>query len=76
MKIVKAYTRHYCDNGHTGAYVEWEDGSCTEGDAVEMPDTKISRFGGRTTMPVGVHMQSLFNRAIREGLTIGRERWR
>jgi hypothetical protein len=33
MKIVKAYTRHYRDNDDRKAYVEWADGSRTEGEA-------------------------------------------
>lgn len=31
--ITRAYVRHYSDNGQTKAYVEWSDGSRTEGHA-------------------------------------------
>jgi len=30
-KIVKACIRHYSDNGQTTGYVDWSDGSRTEG---------------------------------------------
>lgn len=63
-KIVRVFTRKYHDNGQCTAYVEWSDGSRTEGAA---------RSYNR--MPIGKHMVALFERAIREGLTIGREDW-
>lgn len=56
-RITAAYVRHYRDNGQTTAYVEWADGSRTEG------------------CLSGMHMQALFERARREGLTIGRQVW-
>jgi len=31
-EIDRCYIRHYSDNGQTKAYVEWSDGSRTEGD--------------------------------------------
>ena len=31
-QIKRAYIRHYSDNDQTTAYVEWSDGSRTEGD--------------------------------------------
>jgi len=30
--IKRAYVRHYSDNNQTTAYVEWSDGSSTEGE--------------------------------------------
>ena len=66
MKIVKAYTRYYSDNRQLTAYVEWENGSRTEGPAENYHGIPI---------PIGTHMGQLFDRALREGLTIGRERW-
>jgi hypothetical protein len=66
MKITKAYTRRYRDNGELKSYVEWSDGSRTEGDA--------KMYHG-IPLPCGVHMGALFDRALRDGLTIGRETW-
>lgn len=31
LTIKRAYIRHYSDNGQTLAYIEWNDGSRTEG---------------------------------------------
>jgi hypothetical protein len=59
QRITRAYVRRYDDTGQTKAYVEWADGSRTEGN------------GDR----LGVHMQALFDRARRHGLTITREDW-
>lgn len=64
--IVKAYTRHYRDNGHLAACVGWSDGSRTEGAA--------ERYHGML-IPSGAHMGALFDRALRDGLTIGKEVW-
>lgn len=55
----RAYVRHYTDNDQRTAYVEWSDGSRTEGNG----DTP------------GVHMLSLFTKAQREGIRIERETW-
>lgn len=66
LTIVKAYTRHYCDNGQTMAYVEWSDGSRTEG--------KAENYHG-VPIPVGLHMGALFDRALRDGLMITHEVW-
>lgn len=65
-KIVKAYTRHYRDNDSLKAYVEWSDGARTKGDA--------HRYHG-LVLPSGIHMGALFDRAIRDGITIRREVW-
>ena len=61
-QIIKAYIRHYTDNGQTTGYVEWEhteeDGNArTEGD------------------PDGAHMSALFRRAEREGVHVTYETW-
>lgn len=61
--ITRIYIRHYSDNGQTMAYVEWSDGSRTEGHVKD------------ATGALGIHMQALFDRGIREGLTIERETW-
>ena len=63
-QITRVYTRHYSDNGQTKAYVEWSDGSRTEGDA---------RYHNR--VPIGDHMYVLFERAKRDGVKIERETW-
>lgn len=63
-KIARIYTRHYSDNLQTTAYVEWSDGSRTEGPA---------RHYNR--VPIGTHMQALFERGLRDGLAIERETW-
>jgi hypothetical protein len=62
--IIRAYTRRYSDTGQCKAYVEWCDGSRTEGEARSY-----------NQMPIGEHMRALFDRALREGLTIERETW-
>lgn len=64
--IKSAYTRHYTDNGMRMAYVEWTDGSRTEGKAVLYHGVMI---------PASEHMGALFDRAIANGITIGRETW-
>lgn len=64
--IKRAYTRHYRDNGQLVAYVEWADGSRTEGEAY--------LYYGKA-LPEGEHMGALFDRAIREGLTVTHEVW-
>lgn len=65
-KIVKVLIRHYSDNGQNSSIVEWGDGSRTEGAAVDYHGVLI---------PVGIHMGALFDRAIREGLTVERQVW-
>lgn len=64
--IKRVYTRHYRDNGSFKAYVEWGDGSRTEGDA--------ENYHGEL-IPADPHMGGLFDRALREGLTVEREVW-
>lgn len=64
--IVKAYIRHYRDSGQRKSYIEWSNGARVEGDAMLYHGIPI---------PVGEHMVALFDRALRDGLTIGRETW-
>ena len=64
--IVKVYTRYYRDSDQLTAYVEWANGSRTEG-AAEM-------YHG-LAVPSGEHMGALFDAAIRKGLTVTREVW-
>lgn len=66
LTIVKAYTCHYRDNGQRKAYVEWSNGARTEGNA--------ELYHG-IMVPVGSHMGALFECALRNGLTIGKEVW-
>ena len=65
-QIARVYTRHYRDNDSLRAYVEWGDGSRTEGKAEIY-------HGGR--VPVGAHMGALFDRALRDGLSVTHETW-
>jgi len=62
--IIRAYTRRYSDTGQCKAYIEWSDGTRTEGEARSY-----------NKVPIGAHMQALFDRALRDGLTIERETW-
>ena len=66
MQIKRVYTRHYRDNNQRTAYVEWADGSRTEGPADDYHGVLV---------PCGVHMGMLFDKALRDGLTIERETW-
>lgn len=66
MKIKRAYTRHYRDNDQRSAYVDWADGSRTEGEAED--------YHG-ILLPVGMHMGLLFERALAQGLKIEHEIW-
>lgn len=70
-KIKRIYVRRYRDNGQVCAYVEWADGSRTEGAAFKhcrrSPLPYLASFGP--------HMHALFARAKREGLTLEKETW-
>lgn len=66
MRIKRIYTRHYRDNDQSRAYVDWEGGARTEGEAKDYHGVLV---------PCGVHMGALFDRALCEGLTIEREVW-
>lgn len=70
VSIQKAYVRHYRDNGQTTAYVEWTDSRGKTG-RTEGP----AEFYHGLLIPAGPHMGALFDRAIREGVTVGREVW-
>jgi hypothetical protein len=65
-KIKRVLTRHYTDNDQKTCYVEWSDGSRTEGPA--------ESYHG-LLLPRGAHMGALFDRALREGLSVVREVW-
>jgi hypothetical protein len=70
--ISRAYIRHYSDNRQTTAYVEWSDGSRTEGHAHILGD----KPGGQGWLfTCGDHMTALLRRAERDGLPIEREIW-
>lgn len=64
--IKRIYTRHYRDNDQLMAYVDWANGTRTEGAAGDYHGVVV---------PLGTHMGVLFDRALREGLTIEREVW-
>lgn len=59
--IKRAYLRTYPDSGQRTAYIEWSDGSRTE--------------GCTTGNGTGLHMRVLFARAQREGIKIEHETW-
>jgi len=65
-QIKRVYTRLYRDNDSMKAYVEWCDGSRTEGNAEDYHGVRI---------PSDVHMGALFDRAIREGFQVQHETW-
>lgn len=60
--IKRVFIRHYTDNGSTKVYVEWANGSRTEGNV-------CGRKG------LGAHMTALLERAKRQGLKVERETW-
>lgn len=60
-EISKAYIRTYSDSEQRTAYVEWSDGSRTEG--------TVHGNG------VGLHMRSLLQQAVNSGLKIAQEVW-
>lgn len=66
LQIQRVYTRYYSDNGQLSAYVDWNDGACTQGEAELYNGVRI---------PCGVHMGALFDRAINSGLTVEHETW-
>ena len=67
-RIKRAYVRTYSDSGQVTAYVDWRDGSRTEGRV-------CSRDGDPPQTPAGEHMQALFAAAVRQGLPIEYETW-
>lgn len=64
--IKRIYTRHYRDNDQRTAYVDWADGSRTEGRAIEYHGVLV---------PESAHLGALFDRAIASGLSVEREVW-
>lgn len=66
LKLTKVYTRLYSDTHQLKAYVEWSDGSRTEGDAYA--------WAGKRH-PKDSHMTALFARAERDGLEVQHETW-
>lgn len=73
-KITAAYIRHYRDNGQRVAYAEWIDGrgkiGRTEGNVGPCPCC-----GRGKASNLGAHMQALFDRAKREGITVENQSW-
>jgi hypothetical protein len=65
-EIKRVYTRHYTDNDTWRAYVEWADGSRTEGQAIEHKGD---------VLPTSLHMSNIFDRARRQGLTVEHQTW-
>lgn len=63
LAIKRALTRFYSDNRQLSAIVIWADGSATYGKA------------RKPLEPIGLHVQALFDRAKRDGLTIEHEVW-
>lgn len=66
MEIKRIYTRVYGDTGQAKAYVEWADGSRTEGEAEDYHGIML---------PVGTHLGALFDRALNDGLKLKHEVW-
>lgn len=66
MKIAKIVIRHYRDSGQNVSIVEWANGSTTQGAAY--------LYNG-LLLPEGTHMGALFDRGLREGLTVERQAW-
>lgn len=70
LKITRTIVRRYSDTGQVTAYVEWHDGSRTEG-ALRSFD-----HPHRDLIPsFGTHMHALFAKAKREGVPLVRETW-
>ncbi len=71
-QIKRVYVRRYRDNEQVTAYVDWADGSRTEGNIRKLHDWRGYRY---TEFDFGEHMHALFNRARREGLHLQLETW-
>lgn len=72
-QIKRIYIRRYRDNGQATAYVDWSDGSRTEGSLQRLYYRPLGKGG--YTVTFGQHMHALFNRARREGLHLQLETW-
>lgn len=72
-EIIRAYVRHYRDNGQTTAYCEWVDHNGKAG----RTETPVLSTNPKDTLTVcyGEHMGALFARAICHGIEIERETW-
>ena len=71
-KITAAYVRHYSDNGQTTAYVEWIDHDSRKG---RTEGRVCERADDTSNIPAGPHMQALFARARRDGVSVKTETW-
>ncbi len=71
-QIKRIYVRRYTDNGQTVAYVDWADGSHTEG---ALKYSANPRRALLSEASFGTHMHALFARAKRDGLRLERETW-
>lgn len=72
MKIKRLLIRHYRDNGQTVAYVEYANGSRTEGPIHDCCPCCGQDMPGNG---MGSHLAALFARGQREGLPVIRETW-
>jgi hypothetical protein len=69
-QITRAYVRRYSDSGQITAYIEWSDGSRTEG------NLHYHDHPHRRLIPTfGAHMHALFAAANRQGVRLEREVW-
>lgn len=71
-QIKRIYVRRYRDNGQVTAYVDWSDGSRTEGTVDKVRQWRKPSF---VAFDFGEHMHALFNRAKATGLKLQRETW-
>lgn len=62
LTITKAYTRHYRDNDSRKAYVEWSDGSRTEGTAELYYDIMIPV--GTDISPLDMYLPFVVNESL------------
>jgi hypothetical protein len=69
-QIKRIYVRRYRDNDQTTAYVEWSDGSRTEGSLAYS-----NHHRGPYTPSFGLHIHELFKAGKRLGLRLERETW-
>lgn len=71
--IAKAFIRCYRDNRMYQANIEWSDGSVTQGTI--QPKNSKAYLMRLHDFKLGPHLEALFARAEREGVTIGKELW-
>lgn len=65
-KIERICTRLYTDSDQRVAFVDWDDGSRTQGQAQDYHGVLV---------PTADHMSALFDRGLREGLRVERAVW-